>query len=156
MIDAGLNSAVTDPFDVAGQNRILSIAVDIGAYEFQNPASVISYAWLQQYGLPTDGSADYTDLDGDGMSNWSEWVAGTIPTDALSSFRLLSAIPTNGGILVTWTSVTNRLYSLEGSTNLAAAPAFSILQSNIIGMDGNTSWTDPRQTGASLYRVRVQ
>jgi len=71
-INSGNNAHVTSPTDLDGNPRIVSSTVDIGAYEYQGPGSLISYAWLQQYGLPTDGSADTLDADLDGHSAWQE------------------------------------------------------------------------------------
>ena len=93
---------------------------------FNLPASVLSYAWAQQYGLPTDGSADYSDSDGDLLSNWQEWIAGTVPTDALSALRLLNPAKAVSGVTVSWQSVSNRTYFLERATNLGAPPPFRL------------------------------
>ena len=58
-INAGNNAYVAGSTDLDGRPRIVGGTVDMGAYEFQGAGWAISYAWLQQYGLPTDGSADY-------------------------------------------------------------------------------------------------
>jgi hypothetical protein len=130
-INAGLNSAVVSPTDLDGNPRIVSGKVDMGAYEFQGTGSVISYAWLQHYALPTDGSADYIDSDGDGMKNWQEWDCGTDPTNPLSVLRLLAPSITSTNATLTWQSVSGVNYSLERSANLAAP--FMLLGTNIVG-----------------------
>ena len=157
-INAGLNAYVVGATDLDGNPRISGGTVDLGAYEFQNPASTISYAWLQQFGLPMDGTADGADGDQDGMSNWQEWRAGTDPTNGVSVLQMLA--PTNGalGVVVTWQSVTNRSYYLQRSLDLSVQPPFVNVQSNVVGQVGTTSYTDTNAVGPGplFYRVGVQ
>jgi len=157
-INSGRNAYAPAGPDLDGNLRITGGTVDIGAYELQSPSSVLSYAWAQQYGLPTDGSADYTDSDGDHLNNWQEWIAGTVPTDASSALRVLNPSKAVSGVIVTWQSVNNRTYFLERATNLGAVPPFSLLISNLVGRAGTTSYTDPNATGPGpfFYRVGVQ
>jgi PKD repeat protein len=156
-INAGNNAYVTTDIDLDGKPRIVSSTVDIGAYEYQGPGSVISYAWLQCYSLPLDGSADYADPDHDGMNNWQEWVCGTSPTNRLSVLRLLSVASDGTNVTVIWQSVAGVTYSLERSTNLSASPPFSLLATNFLGETNATSFTDTNVARLTplFYRVGV-
>ena len=157
-INGGNNAYVTSTTDLDGRPRIVGGKVgkvDMGAYEFQPGVSGAFIDWLQRYGLPTDGSADYADPDHDGLNDWQEWICGTDPTNALSVLRLVSAAPVGTNVTVTWQSVADVNYFLERSTNLLAKPPFSLLVTNLSGQPGTTSFTDTNTAGGSPFFYRV-
>ncbi len=116
-INTGNNTYVAGGADLDGRPRVVGGSVDMGAYEFQPGVSGHFIAWLQQYGLLTDGSADTADPDGDRLNNWQEWRAGTDPTNAQSVLRVLTPPPAGADSRVRWESVPGRSYSLEWSTS---------------------------------------
>ncbi len=119
------------------------------------------HAWLASYGLPSDGSADYLDSDGDGMNNWQEYLAGTNPTNAGSVFKITSGQVISGAqFIVRWSSVSNRLYDVTRATNLATgAGAFVPLPSatNLAGTPPQNTWTDSASPAAApgFYRLKA-
>jgi len=158
-INAGNNTYAPGGFDLDGNPRNVGGTVDIGAYEFQSPQSLISYAWLQQYGLAIDPTIDSADPDGDGLNNWQEWQAGTSPTDALSTLRLLTPIQIGLDLVVRWASVPGKYYFLDWTTNLGAPPIFEPLATHLPASATNTTTfthTNATSLGPLFYRVGVE
>jgi hypothetical protein len=157
-INAGLNAYTPVGPDVDGNPRIAGGTVDMGPYEFQSPQSIISYAWLQQFGLSTGGSVDLTDPDNDGLNTLQEWRAGTDPTNSLSVLRLLTPVANGSGLRVRWRSVGNRRYFLERGSNPGGQPAFAPLATDIVGRPDVTTYNDTNSVGSApfIYRVGVR
>jgi hypothetical protein len=159
-INAGNNAYVFTATDLAGNPRILGGTVDMGAYEYQSPVSMTSYAWLEQYGLPIVAGIDTSNFDGTAFDVWQDWIAGLNPTNPASVLAMSPPTVTNSqaGVVVTWQSVSGITYFLQSSTNLMVQPPFTTIRSNIVGQAGTTSYTDITATnsGPYFYRVGVQ
>jgi type VI secretion system Hcp family effector len=88
------------------------------------------------------------DKDGDGASNLAEYLAGTKANDPNSVFRVHGVSRGDGTMLITWSSVANRTYTISD----APAPngAWTAVQSGIPTFGGEISRTVPI-TGSRLF-----
>lgn len=91
------------------------------------------------------------DEDGDGMSNGAEALAGTDVFDAGSALRITGIADGN---LLTWSSVSNRTYQIEATTNLANG--FAPVSGPLIAVGFSSSYRDGAATNVTrFYRVKL-
>jgi hypothetical protein len=97
------------------------------------------------------------DNDQDLMVNWDEYIAGTVPTNALSRlFMTPSAQASLTNCTVTWSSVADRRYTLLRGTNLRSG-AFVPVVSNITATPPANTYTDSVVSLDVLYyRILVE
>jgi hypothetical protein len=159
-INSGANLYAAPGPDLDGNPRVSGGKPDIGAFEVQNPRSIISYAWLAANGFSADGSADFADPDGDHMNNWQEWIAGTDPQDAASVLKMYAPAPGSdpNSVILSWSGISGRCYFLERATTLTP-PDFTdlVFVSNLVVQSGTNYYQDvlPAGTNAAFYRVRT-
>ncbi|HWD18502.1 MAG TPA: hypothetical protein VHB20_04430 [Verrucomicrobiae bacterium] len=109
---------------------------------------------LQHFGTIADPTSYPTfDADGDGQSNWQEYVAGTDPLDATSVFKLQSAA--GSAFALQWPSVSGKHYIVQSSSSPDAANWTNV--STNAGTGGMIKWTDSNPAPqARFFRAIVQ
>lgn len=101
------------------------------------------------------------DPDGDGMSNLSEYKAGTDPKDKGSLFAFIDVevLEQNAGAQIKWASVAGKFYSILRSPILSSAVAdYSVIASRLSATAPLNAYVDREATGSRVffYRLKVE
>ncbi len=93
----------------------------------------ISDAWEKYYfGSVLDSRSQTTDSDGDGMSDYAEFIAGTNPTNAASKLVMLSASAlASNQVQVQWAAIPGRLYQVQTSGVLGQSQPLPALSGSL-------------------------
>jgi hypothetical protein len=113
--------------------------------------------WETLYFGNSTGADPADDLDGDGADNLAEYIAGTLPNDSDSVFRITSWSigPSGPPVILNWDSVPRRVYSVVYSTDLES---MSVVPIAVAIPCTQNSYTDTVERALSpiFYRLEVQ
>jgi hypothetical protein len=111
-------------------------------------------AWERQYGLDPNNPADAQhDLDGDGLSNLQEYLAGTDPTDSSSVLRL--EIRLGSPVTLQFIGQPHRTYTVQYCDGLGTGD-WQLLRTVTMGdSPGWVQLNDAPPTSMRFYRLRL-
>ena len=116
-------------------------------------ASTCPLAWLQENGLPLDGTADDLDSDDDGFTNAEEWRSGTDPNDRASRLHFTKCEHRNGQLVLSWPSTPGFVYTLQKNAQLAPT-SFSTF-SSVLATNTESSRTIPITRTNQFFRILI-
>ena len=143
------NNSTTTNFIWSNVQTSGVLAATFTAQVTTNAPAQVPYSWLAGYGLTNYNTDAAADQDQDGLTTWQEYIAGTVPTNGTSCFK---AVQSNRDV-VTWSSVSGRVYSVYWSTNLVKG--FQALETNILYPRGSYTNATP-DTRLNHYQIKVR
>ena len=103
---------------------------------------------------PTNAADAALDADGDTMSNWEEFIAGTNPTNALSYLKLDGALG-NGVVNLSFQALSNRTYAIEFKDGLGSPAWTRLAEFPARSSDHIETVADPNSTTNRFYRLET-
>ena len=109
--------------------------------------------------LPDMGAYEYdmalTDSDGDTLTDSHERIAGTNPVDGDSVF-CISQIETVSGVMISWTPIEGRTYSVYWTEELTSTAVFELLASGLTDPQGSYTDSTHNSKTRGFYRITVE
>jgi len=141
-------------------NSLNGQTVRIDDFSLTGPGADFA-AWMAQYGNSGtwgDGKTPLPDgdLDGDGVANAAEWVAGTSAGDSNDCLRLSIEPGAQNGARLHWKSKAGRVYNVWRSTDLKQG--FSKIGEDVVApaTDEDATYEDDNVAGPVFYRLDVR
>ena len=103
---------------------------------------------------PTNAADASLDADGDTMTNWEEYIAGTNPTNALSYLKLDGALG-NGMVSLSFQALSNRTYAIEFKDGLGSPSWTRLAEFPARNSDRIEAATDPNSSTNRFYRLET-
>jgi hypothetical protein len=94
-----------------GESNTFNVEADVDA-------DGMGDTWEAANGLVVGTNDATADKDGDGQSNRSEWLSGTLPSDPASTFKVSTTTASGTDITITWPAVAGRRYNVATTTAL--------------------------------------
>ena len=141
-------------FFATDRGRVEQVDLQLSAPEVIDPFNGLPVVWELTY-FGRTGVDPNADPDGDGMTNFQEYLAGTNPNDATSTLLITGLTVVDGGLQISWLSAVNRQYTVQRAD--ALGHAFTDLQSGLAATPPTNSWVIPTPAGAGpqFYRLRL-
>jgi hypothetical protein len=167
------NAGVSAAFSSMGVGAVFTMPlVDFFDTSGSKPANIVGFVLVKILSITGSGSNwnvmlqlltapfplnDLTaDGDGDGLSDFAEFYAGTDPTNSASFFRITSIVRETDDLWIVWTTAPGKTYALERSDSASSGFAAIFTVTNTTGtmtnyLDLGAATNLPPQ----FYRVRL-
>ena len=157
---------IADDGELQGTNSVLIVVAAPGTSPDSNSNGVAD-AWEQHFfgGLNVPNGGVNDDFDGDGLSNWYEYLTGTDPTDPHSGFHV-NIGKVNGQIVVGFHAAAagtvltpgTRFFTLQRGMQGANGFVWNNVTgyTDIQGADQDVQWTGTASEVMQLFRVQVR
>ena len=125
----------------------------VGAALLSTAGDGIPDSWKIANGFSAAANIASLDSDGDGMTNYQEYLAGTDPRSVNSSLKISSfSVPASGQFSITWPGLAGKLYRVRTSPDLSTWTTLTTLLPTTSGTQTVTMDTG----GATTLFVRVE